>query len=176
MKTIFLALTFFIAAQFSATESSAKNPPPPSLEDEGNSFINNGGDDSGDTVPDQVSEEAFGDQTDYDKHAPTTTQAPKAKISAKPVTKSAPKKGSGCEIRIVLKCGGDLIKNRPGALLFEGVSYSKNTNASGELIESLPCGNKPAGKKFFLRFSEFNTEITFDKVPYSIDIPKGQCL
>lgn len=159
----------------SFARSIVQSPPPPSLEDEGNSFINNGGDDTGDLAPDQVSQEAFGDQTDYDKHAPkTTTTKPKAEVKA--ATKPAAKKGAGCEVRIVLKCGGELIKNRPGSFLYEGVSYSKNTNNTGELVESLPCGSKPAGKKFFLRFSEFNTEITFDKIPYSIDIPKGQCL
>lgn len=176
MKTILIVFTLFLAAQFSAVQLHAKSPPPPNLEDEGNSFINNGGDESGDTTPDQVSQEAFGDQTDYDKHAPVTKPITKPVTTPAAKAKPAPKKSGSCEVRIVLKCGGDLIKNRAGSLLYEGVSYSKNTNTAGEIIESLPCGSKPAGKKFFLRFSEFNTEIAFEKIPYSIDIPKGQCL
>ncbi len=171
MRTMKKVVVLF-ALLASSTFAFAKSPPPPSLEDEGSSFINNAGDESQDLNPDGQSPEPTDDGVPPELAEPPPPKPQKPRIAAPP----AAVKNGNCNIRIALKCNGELIKNRQVSLQMDGVGYAKETSATGELIQSFPCGGKPKGKKFLLKFFEFKTEISFEKVPTSIDIPKGQCL
>lgn len=169
---LFLTLSNFVFA---------KDVAPPSLEDQGSSFINNNGDNSQDLSPDGNAQDVFGAPSDDSSSndvppelaEPAPSQPRKQRAAVKPA--AVAKKGF-CDIRILMKCEGQPIKNRQVALQMDGVSYPKNTSEGGELVQSFSCPQGPKGKKFILKFVEFKTEISMEKVPYSIDIPKRQCL